>query len=428
MMSNTIFSPLAQENFNRLLPYLQGALQLLDGLECSDSKLIEELNIIVNKLFERKIVMTVFAPSKYGKSTFLNAWLGEEILPRDVVPSTGTAIKVKYGQEPMTYVQFADGRQISEKGTGILSTFAVLEKGNRLRRDIKFIEVFLPHPLLKRSSPFDKFDPLLNLELELVDLPGTNSGFDDPNGKDDFIQKHLLETDIVIQLVNAEAVFTQYERQTLKNWLVDKGITSVIFVVNFTNTIKRKEDQNKAWERARSLAQNFNSQLPRGVNNLYRVDALPALEAQLYQDSLHDTGLPEWKEAMNRLTNLFPYQVTFNDFSVYRLRRLQIVTRKIRNILENQKSIFEDNLKQMENNLQAETLRQQRLAQQLGIRLKSIDHDENGKAFIAWSTHMIYGLKKTVEGLKNIESLSTETFTGKVTEDYYLKNMFKSKD
>ncbi|EAM52207.1 hypothetical protein CwatDRAFT_5335 [Crocosphaera watsonii WH 8501] len=38
------------------------------------------------------------APFNYGKSTLLNALLGEKTLPIDLIPTTGAAIYVKYGE------------------------------------------------------------------------------------------------------------------------------------------------------------------------------------------------------------------------------------------------------------------------------------------------------------------------------------------
>jgi Dynamin family len=397
---------LAEENFNRFFPYFQGAALLLEG-RSEFRELISQTQSALNKLFDFKIVIAVFAPFNYGKSTFLNAWLGQEILPMGIVATTGTVIKIKYGPELMTRVQFSSGKEIFEKGTEILQNVAVLDSGNKLRKDIKSIEVFCAHPFLK-------------LGLELVDLPGTNSGFDDSTNQDEFIKQHLLEADIIIQLVNAHKVFSDYEIKTLQAWLLDRGINSVLFVINFMNQIKKKEEQNKIWERAKNLVQCFDSQLLPGVNNLYRVDALPALEARVYQESLNSTGLQEWESAILNLIRFFPRQVTINGFSVYRLKRVQKFACKMRQILQNDRQKITEMFMEPITAFMAS----QFINREFG--LNAISQEDQQKVLLI--INHLEKIDKTVEGLQYIEDLSTETFAGKVAEDYYLKNMFKSKD
>jgi ribosome biogenesis GTPase A len=48
---------------------------------------------------------------KRGKSTFINALLGEKILPADVMPCSATLNRIKYGQTPAVTLLFKDHRQ-----------------------------------------------------------------------------------------------------------------------------------------------------------------------------------------------------------------------------------------------------------------------------------------------------------------------------
>jgi hypothetical protein len=71
-----------------------------------------------------------------------------------------------------------------------------------------------------------------------------------------------------------------------------RGINTVIFVVNFLNFLEEAE-QKEVQKRLRFIAESFRSQLPNGISNLYRVDALPALRARLKGDAIaaQTTGL-----------------------------------------------------------------------------------------------------------------------------------------
>ncbi|MEL7224928.1 MAG: dynamin family protein [Cyanobacteria bacterium J06576_12] len=267
---------------NQLIELLQRAAGLIDkhniGLR---AEVIELCARIHNPTYR----IAVFGPFNYGKSTLLNALLGEKTLPMDLVPTTGAAITVKYGTEPLTRITHIDGSVTEEPGSSALKDYAVLNEQREMRTDIAAVEVFCPHPLLK-------------LGLELIDLPGT----DDQQAQNDLVQQQLLSADLVIQLLDGRKLMTLAERENLRDWLLDKGINTVIFVVNFLNLMESADRQQVAL-RLRFLAESFRSNLPDGVSNLYPVDALPALRARLKGNmaAATQTGLPALETALQMI-------------------------------------------------------------------------------------------------------------------------------
>ncbi|MEO0768542.1 MAG: dynamin family protein [Cyanobacteria bacterium J06649_4] len=229
--------------------------------------------------------IAVFGPFNYGKSTLLNALLGEKALPMDLVPTTGAAITVKYGAEPRTRIEMTDGTVQEESGTSTLQDFAVLNEQRQMRADVSEVTVYCPHPLLK-------------LGLELIDLPGT----DDEQAQNDLVQQQLVSADLVIQLLDGRKLMTLAERENLRDWLLDRGINTVIFVVNFLNLMEAG-DRQKVALRLRFLAESFRATLPDGVSNFYQVDALPALRARLKGDmaAAKQAGLAELETALQTI-------------------------------------------------------------------------------------------------------------------------------
>jgi GTPase SAR1 family protein len=231
------------------------------------------------------IRIAVFAPFNYGKSTLLNAMLGERTLPMDLIPTTGAAITVGYGPELRTQICLKNGQSLSEPGTELLQQYAILDGERRMREDVAAVQVWYPHPWLQTG-------------VELLDLPGT----DDREAQDALVRERLLGADLIVQVLDGRKLMTLGEREHLRDWLQDRGIETVVFVVNFLNLLE-PEEQKQVAQRLRFVAESFRSRLPAGISNLYRVDALPALRARLKGDAAtaQVTGLPALEAALQAI-------------------------------------------------------------------------------------------------------------------------------
>jgi len=312
--------------------YLGDACHLLDD-NAERREIVLDTLAVFEKLRDSNFVIAVFAPFNYGKSTLLNALLGQKVLPINLVPTTGTTIKVKYGRELKTRIFMSDGREIVEKGTDILGTFAVLSEDRKMRQDVASVEVSCPHPLLKNN-------------VELVDLPGTN----DMKEQTALVREQLLKADLIIQVLNARQLFTLNERESLRQYLVEKGIKTVLFVVNFINELE-PEDQKLLWERARSIANNFPSDIPNGMSNLYRVDALPGLRARVKSDrrGLRSSGIIDFEKSLQKIVNIQQQRIVET-----RLPRLEVIISQVRGQLQRKAEIVESDLLKIKNILEAE--------------------------------------------------------------------------
>lgn len=221
----------------------------------------------------------------------------------------------RYGEELQTQITLTDGTEIKSRGTEVLQQYALLDEQRCMRSDVASIDVFYPHPFLQTG-------------VELLDLPGTN----DRQAQDDLVRDRLLTADLVVQVLDARKVMTLGERENLRHWLQDRGITTVVFVVNFLNLLKA-DDQKEVFHRLRFVAESFRSQLPPGVSNLYRVDALPALRARLKGDvaAAQTSGLSTFESALQTIVAVQKEQIN------NRLPRLQKVASQVKIALEAKK-------------------------------------------------------------------------------------------
>ena len=275
-----------QNNYQPLLESLQSLTGMLD-LE-PESTLHQDVISLGNYLANPIFRIAVFAPFNYGKSTLINALLGNRTLPIDLIPTTGAEIQVGYSDNLNTKITLRDGRIIKEEGTKILQEYARLDEQRCMRDDVTKVEVFCPHPFLKTG-------------VEFLDLPGT----DDREAQDNLVKEKLLTVDLIIQVLDARKLMTLGERENLRDWLLDRGINTVVFVVNFLNLLDA-EEQKQVKHRLRFVAESFRSELPTGISNLYQVDALPALRARLKGDTnaAQTTGLATFETALQQIVQV----------------------------------------------------------------------------------------------------------------------------
>ncbi|MHC5599396.1 MAG: dynamin family protein [Nostoc sp.] len=294
------------EGYKDLADSLKSASALLN-LE-RKSQLHQDIITICNHLVNPSFRIAVFGPFNHGKSTLLNAMLGNRTLPIDLIPTTGAAITVKYGSDVRTRIMLVDGTEIYRSGTEVLQQFAILDGNRQMRNDVASVEVFCPHPFLETG-------------VEFLDLPGTN----DRDEQDNLIREQLLSADLVIQLLDARKLMTLGERENLRDWLLDRGIKTVIFVANFLNLLE-PDEQKQVQNRLLFVAESFRAKLPPGFSNLYRVDALPALRARLKGDvaAANSSGLAAFETALQNIVGILQ-----PDRGIVRLPRVQAIASQI---------------------------------------------------------------------------------------------------
>lgn len=76
--------------------------------ETSYDKSLVQLEKHADNLKNDKFLLMIVGEAKSGKSTFINAYLGEEILPMDVKQCTSAIVEIRYGKKFVLNVTYAD--------------------------------------------------------------------------------------------------------------------------------------------------------------------------------------------------------------------------------------------------------------------------------------------------------------------------------
>src|SRR5689334_14883400 len=122
---------------------------------------------LVKKLEADRFHLVVVGEFNHGKTTFVNALLhapgdgGDGILPVGVTPTTAVIHHLEYGETPSAAVVRENGER-QELPVEAVRRFAVTGEGAGTGdREVRYLEVFLPSPILKER-------------IVLVDTPGVN--------------------------------------------------------------------------------------------------------------------------------------------------------------------------------------------------------------------------------------------------------------
>ena len=102
-------------------------------------KPVNGLDNQIGNIKKDKFVLMIAGEAKSGKSTFINAYLGEDILPMDVKQCTSSIIEIKYGEEFSLLAEYAGGRKEQIKGKENIAKF--LEKNAALNDNYRDIPV-----------------------------------------------------------------------------------------------------------------------------------------------------------------------------------------------------------------------------------------------------------------------------------------------
>jgi Dynamin family len=154
--------------------------------ELGEGSISADVRQLVARINEGRFFVACIGQFKRGKSTLLDALVGEPILPTGVVPVTAVPTVLRYGKQRTARVL------IGEKWRTIrpdeLPQFVSEECNPENSKHIAGVEVFLPSPLLASG-------------MCLVDTPGIGSVF---SGNTETTKDFIPQVDAAILVVGAD--------------------------------------------------------------------------------------------------------------------------------------------------------------------------------------------------------------------------------
>ncbi|HYV02046.1 MAG TPA: dynamin family protein [Actinomycetota bacterium] len=237
---------------------LEALLSALDQLRSENpgSALVHAVAAVRESLRSGRFTVVVAGEFKRGKTTFVNALLGSEILPAAVVPLTSVVTIVRWGEAPRAEVRLLDGRT-EEVPVEDLASY-VTERGNPANhRGVDRAVLEYPAESLRDG-------------VILVDTPGVGSVY---RHNTDAAYAFLPEADAAIFLTSADPPISETERGFLV--AVREESARMFFVLNKADYLTERD----LAEAVEFTADVLREAIGREVQ-LYPVSARRALEAK----------------------------------------------------------------------------------------------------------------------------------------------------
>lgn len=225
---------------------------LLSRLDASESDLID-LKTALRDL-EGIFMLVVIGEYNAGKSSLLNALVGEKVMPEGVTPTTDRVVIVNYGETE---------RESEDSAT-----------------------------LLRRSYPAD-----ILRNLALVDTPGTNAVI---TRHQELTERFIPRADLVLFVTSADRPFTESERAFLE--LIGSWGKKITLVVNKLDILEGPEQRQQVLDFVCDHGRKTLGVTPQ----VFGVEAKRAFRARAAgnEAELKGTGLPEIESYIE--TNLAP--------------------------------------------------------------------------------------------------------------------------
>lgn len=214
------------------LVYLEEALMLIGDLGADFSRegeMLEELN---GRLAHGIFNLAVLGQFKRGKSTFLNALLGKEILPTSVVPLTAVPIFIRSDSSLSLKIRFKETSDIKEYSSeneqyimDVLSEFVAEENNPKNRKGVSEAEVLFTAEILSKG-------------VVLIDTPGIGSTF---RHNTEATLNFLPQCDAALFLVSSDPPMTEVEVEFLKH--LKEKVSRIFFILNKVDYLDEEEKQ-----------------------------------------------------------------------------------------------------------------------------------------------------------------------------------------
>jgi GTP-binding protein EngB required for normal cell division len=233
-----------------------GVLREVAGLatELGVDHLPAEAAALTERLVEGRFFVACVGQFKRGKSTLLNALVGDPILPTGVAPVTTVVTLLRHRPRRTARVRLA-GADWREIDPAELSDYVTEAQNPENEKGVAGVEVFLPSPLLASG-------------MCLVDTPGIGSVF---AGNTEVTREFVPHVDAALVVLGADPPISGDELALVQE--VTRHTAHLILVLNKADRLSAAERAEARWFTERVLAERL-SGLPGPIFEISAIERL----------------------------------------------------------------------------------------------------------------------------------------------------------
>lgn len=214
-------------NYQGMVSAVTAGIAQLDGVcrHVSMDTQADELNDAGNKLKNHIFSVGIMGEFRRGKSTVINALLGQEIVPSDIVPTSATLNYVRWDTQKRAEIKFKDGTvkaiSVDELPKYVTKLTKEFEKTATTVEDAT---VFYPCPFCQNG-------------VQIVDTPGLND-----DERMTAISENVIPTlDAIVMVIVPDSPFSQSEAEFVRTKLMASDFGRLIFVVNKIDMVRPRD-------------------------------------------------------------------------------------------------------------------------------------------------------------------------------------------
>jgi len=256
--------------------------QLQEDLEEQLSQLIRlpemslpNLTHLLEKLRENRFNLVFLGAFKRGKSSLINALLGEALLPTAIIPLTSVVTVLGYGEQLNIEVHFQNGQTRRIAPEELVDY--ITERGNpRNRKAVREVEIFYPSEYLREG-------------VRIIDTPGVGSVY---SHNTEVAYNYLPQVDAAVFVVTVDPPLSAAEQDFLKD--IREYVHKLFFVLNKVDYVPESERQEALEFTAQVLRENLAAEQV----NIFPLSAKLGLEGKRngHPDLLQQSLLPQFEE------------------------------------------------------------------------------------------------------------------------------------
>jgi GTP-binding protein EngB required for normal cell division len=229
---------------------LNAGKQLVVAMGSAYEIYAQKLNDLEQRLLEGRFHLAVLGQVKRGKSTLVNALLGEEVLPSSVIPLTAIPTFIQYGEQRGLKIKYLDDRgdiMLNSESRYLAKDKDSLGSPEYLS-EIEWLKKQLIDFVTESNNPNNKKEvlqvevthpaPILR-DVVIIDTPGIGSTY---LHNTEVTINFLPQCDAALFVVSADPPITEVELTFLKD--VKSKVSKLFFVLNKVDYLTQTELAN----------------------------------------------------------------------------------------------------------------------------------------------------------------------------------------